>query len=227
MEELGNIAHQWRQPLNNIGLLMQGTLHECKEGSADQSSFATCANRCMELISYMSKTINVFQSFFMTGERREFDPYEIVEKSVSLVRASYEEAGIVICVDNQGTLPIFGFDVDFSQVILNVLNNARDVLLERGTPNPAVEISCFCEDGTVVIAIVDNAGGIPEDIIDKIFDPYYTTKFKSQGTGLGLYMSKIIIEKNMGGRLKVRNAEVGAEFSIELPAKEKQDISAQ
>lgn len=217
-ELLSNIAHQWRQPLNSIGLLLQGTLHEYKEGKLDPESFTLSVKRCMELVTNMSKTIGVFQSFFMpVGDRREFDPYEIVEKSLAIVSASFEQNGITVRIVNDGTVPMTGFGIEFSQVILNILNNAKDVLTERGTPEPAVDIRCWCENGRNVITIRDNAGGIPEEILDKIFDPYFTTKFKSQGTGIGLYMSKMIIEKYMGGRLSVRNTHEGAEFSIELP----------
>jgi C4-dicarboxylate-specific signal transduction histidine kinase len=217
-ELLNNIAHQWRQPLNSIALLIQGSFLEFKEGKLDQESFSSYANRCMEILTYMSNTINEFQSFFRpAGDSGEFDPYAMVEKSLSLVRTGYEQDGIALRVVNHGTLPMTGFAIEFSQVILNLLNNARDVFIERGTPEPAIDIRCYCVDGRNVITIGDNAGGIPEDIVDKIFDPYFTTKFKSQGTGIGLYMSKMIIEKNMGGRLSVRSTSEGAEFSIELP----------
>jgi len=217
-ELLSNIAHQWRQPLNSIGLLIQGTLHEYKEGKLDLESLSLSVNKCMENITFLSKTINLFQSFFRPDvDREEFDPFDMVEKTLSLVRASYEQNGIAVRIVNNGTVPMTGYGIEFTQVILNILNNAKDVLIERLTPKPAVDICCYCEDGRNVITIRDNAGGIPEEIVDKIFDPYFTTKFKAQGTGIGLYMSKMIIENNMGGRLSARNTDEGAEFSIELP----------
>ena len=217
-ELLNNIAHQWRQPLNSIGLLVQNCLLDYKEGILDLQSLNLFVNKCMEVLTYMSKTISVFQSFFRPeSEREEFDPFDMVEKSLALVAPGYEQNGITVRIVNDGTLPMSGFGIEFSQVVLNILNNAKDVLLERGTPEPVVEIRCCCEEGRNVITIRDNAGGVPDEIMDKIFDPYFTTKFQSQGTGIGLYMSKMIIENNMGGRLSVRNADQGAEFSIELP----------
>jgi len=217
-ELLNNIAHQWRQPLNSLALLVQGGLFEFKKGDLDPESFSRCANRCMEIVTSMSKTINLFQSFFVPeGDRREFHPFDMVEKSLSIVRPSYEQNGISIRIVNDGTHLMNGFGIEFSQVVLSLLNNVKDVLIERRTPDPAVDIRCYCEEGKNVITIRDNAGGIPEEIVEKIFDPYFTTKFKSQGTGIGLYMSKMIIEKNMGGRLSVRNTPEGAEFCIELP----------
>ena len=217
-ELLSNIAHQWRQPLNSLALLIQGTLLECQQGEPNRESLTACVTKAMEKIGYLSKIINTFQSFFTPeGEREEFDPSVMVEKAVALVGASYGQSGITLRVVNHGTVPMSGFALEFSQVILNLLNNAKDQLVERGTAEPAVFIECHCEAGRNVIKIRDNAGGIPQAILDKIFDPYFTTKLQSQGTGLGLYMSKMIIENIMGGKLLVHNAPEGAEFSIELP----------
>lgn len=217
-ELLNNIAHQWRQPLNKIALLIQGCLYESNEGKLEHESFKSCVNRCMELITYLSNIINSFQSFFMPeGEPGEFDPCETVEKSLALVRNSYEENGIAVRIMNNASVPMMGFRNAFSQAVLSILNNAQQVLLERGTPQPLIEVDCLYRDGKNVVTISDNGGGIDEKIIGKIFDPYFTTKFKAQGTGLGLYMAKMIIEKNMGGKLCARNTQAGAEFTIELP----------
>jgi C4-dicarboxylate-specific signal transduction histidine kinase len=111
---------------------------------------------------------------------------------------------------------IHGFRNEFAQVVLNILNNARDVLTEREIKDPRVTITIGSENGRAVVTIADNAGGIPKDIMGKIFDPYFTTKGPQHGTGVGLFMSKTIIEKNMGGRLSVRNQSNGAEFRIEV-----------
>ena len=105
---------------------------------------------------------------------------------------------------------------EFVQALLNILNNARDAFRERGTDDPRVTITICTEGDRSVVTISDNAGGIPEEIMGKIFDPYFTTKGPQQGTGIGLFMSKAIIEKNMGGRLTVRNTGQGAEFRIEV-----------
>lgn len=218
-ELLSNIAHQWRQPLNNVALLVQGILLECQHGEPSRESLTALVTEAMAKISYLSKIINAFQSFFTPeGEREEFDPAVMVEKAVALMANSYEQNGITLRVVNRGTVMMSGYALEFSQVVLNILNNAQDLLVERGIAEPAVSIECHWEDGRNVIKISDNAGGIPQALMDKVFDPYFTTKFKSQGTGLGLYMSKMIIENNMGGTLSVRNTPEGAEFTIDLPA---------
>jgi C4-dicarboxylate-specific signal transduction histidine kinase len=109
-----------------------------------------------------------------------------------------------------------GFPNEFSQVILNILINARDALLERKTVGPRISVTVVCKSDSGIITVADNAGGIPNDCIGKVFDPYFTTKEIQKGTGLGLYMAKTIIEKNMNGILTVANGKDGAEFCIEV-----------
>ena len=111
-------------------------------------------------------------------------------------------------------LKVMGFPNEFNQVLLNILSNAKDAFMDNKIYAPLVKIKAFKENGKAVITLTDNAGGIPTDVIGKIFDPYFTTKDK--GTGIGLYMCKVIIEKNMGGNLSVRNVEGGVEFRIEV-----------
>lgn len=218
-ELLNNIGHQWRQPLNSIALLLQGFVMEAKEGRLDRESVQECVDRCMKNISYLSSTINLFQSLFaLEGEPRAFDPSEMVERALSLVRASYQQGGINVKFVNRGCIPMTGFGGAFSQAVLSILINAKEVLVERGVPEPCIEILCDSGEGRNMITIGDNAGGIREDALDKVFDPYFTTKFQARGTGLGLYIAKMIIEQNMHGTLSVRNAPKGAEFLIELPA---------
>ena len=217
-EMLNNIAHQWRQPLNNVGLLLQCAQLDYDDGSLDRYAFKHLVAKCMEMLQFMSQTIDDFQAFFKPMRERElFDPYGMLEKALLLVRSSFEKRGISINVNNYGTTVMLGFGNEFAQAILNILNNAGDVLTERGVAKPFIEIRCSHENNVNIVNIRDNGGGITLDIMDKIFDPYFTTKFMSQGTGIGLYMTKMIIEKNMGGMITARNTAEGAEFIIELP----------
>ncbi|HEY5513325.1 MAG TPA: ATP-binding protein [Geomonas sp.] len=146
-----------------------------------------------------------------------FKVQEMVEKTVSLIDESFRQLQIVITVTAADEPVITGHPNEFSQVILNILFNARDAFLARKDDKPRViAIEIFGQGGRGVITIADNAGGIPEEILEKIFDPYFTTRGPDQGIGIGLYMSKIIIEKNMPGRLSARNTAEGAEFRIEV-----------
>ena len=132
------------------------------------------------------------------------------------MEAAFNELALKIEVHADDNISIYGCPNEFSQVILNILVNAKDALFDRHAPHPKVEIRLFREGGKVVLTIADNAGGIAPEIMEQIFDPYFTTKEPDKGTGIGLFMSKTIIEKNMNGSLTVRNTGDGAEFRIEV-----------
>ncbi|RQW77167.1 MAG: PAS domain S-box protein, partial [Geobacter sp.] len=216
-EMLGNIAHQWRQPLNILGLMIQdlGLSHECGEFSKEllQASI----RKEMEIILHLSQTIDDFSNFAVPDkEKRQFRVEEVISKSLSLVQESFVSQCIKVETNTAQDLWINGYANEFSQVLLNILINARDAFLEQGTTNAQITVRSWLENGRAVVTITDNAGGVREDILGKIFDAYFTTKELGKGSGVGLFMSKTIIEKNMGGRLTARNVKGGAEFRIEV-----------
>ena len=216
-EMIGNIAHQWRQPLNTLGLAVQSIkmMHDLGECTTDFISDSV--EKSMALIHYMSKTIDDFRDYFRPDkDKTEFGLSEVLASTLLLVGDSFKHQQVVIEVITEQTPVILGYRNEFAQSLLNILNNARDALTERSIENPRVKVTLSSAGGRAVITVADNAGGIPKEIIDKIFDPYFTTKGPQAGTGLGLFMSKAIIEKNLGGRLTVRNTGDGAEFRIEV-----------
>lgn len=216
-EMISSIAHQWRQPLNNLAIMLQSIRFDHDTQELDQEMLDHHVTNGMEMIMYMSKTIDDFRNFFLPErEPQPFDLKKSVQSAVSLLKAGFDSSGVVIEVVDTGAGYANGFPREFAQAVLNILNNAKDACLQRCVTAPRVVITLACSDTGAVITISDNAGGVASDIIDKIFDPYFTTKDKNQGTGLGLYMAKMIIEKNMGGRLMVANTEQGAAFSIRL-----------
>jgi C4-dicarboxylate-specific signal transduction histidine kinase len=216
-EMIGNIAHQWRQPLNTLGLFTQRLGFFYGSPSFNKEFLDTSVAKSMEIIQYMSRTIDDFRSFFsIDREKSVFRADEVVNKALSLVDASFRDRRIIIEREERVDVIIHGFPNEYAQVLLNIFLNAKDALNERNVEFPWLKITIDTENGASLVTIADNAGGIPEDIIDKIFDPYFTTKGPQQGTGVGLFMSKSIIELNMGGRLSVRNTDVGAEFRIEV-----------
>jgi two-component system, NtrC family, C4-dicarboxylate transport sensor histidine kinase DctB len=216
-EMISNIAHQWRQPLNMLALLVQDLLMTQRTGAMTEDFLKDNVNRSLEIIRQMSKTIDYFRYFFKPDKDKvEFRVMETLEKTVSILEGSFKLHGIRIAVEATDDPTINGFPTEFVQVLLNVLINARDALLTRKPADPTVRVRLFSERGKAVVTITDNAGGVPEEIMDKIFDPYFTTKGPEQGTGIGLFMSKTIIEKNMYGKLSVRNTADGAEFRIEV-----------
>jgi len=216
-EMIGNIAHQWRQPLNTLGLLTQKLEFFYGQPIFNKEFLDTSVAKSMEIIQYMSKTIDDFRNFFKTDkDRNVFDVSKVINNTLTLLEGSLLNPVIDVVIVNKDSPVVNGFQNEYAQVVLNILINARDVLVEREIVDPRVTITIFNEDDCAVVTVADNAGGVPEEIIDKIFDPYFTTKGPHQGTGVGLFMSKTIIEKNMGGRLTVCNTANGAEFRIEV-----------
>ena len=216
-EMINNIAHQWRQPLNGLGLIVQTLPIIYGTDKFDREYLETMQDQAMRLITHMSQTIHDFGSYFRPDkETTFFSVDEAVFKALTLVEDSFRKQNIVIEFDAVDVPPIKGYPNEYSQVLLNILTNARDALTENATGAPKIVISMRMENTKTVVTISDNAGGIPEHLIDRIFEPYFTTKEPDKGTGVGLHMSKMIIEQGMNGCLAVRNTSEGAEFRIEV-----------
>jgi len=216
-EMIGNIAHQWRQPLNTLALMVQELAWYYDHDQLSKEYLDATVTRAMQVINHMSKTIDGFRNFFEPDkEKVSFRVSDVLAQTVSIVEAAFHELRIAIELQADPDLYVNGNPNEFSQVILNILVNAKDALLERKVASPRVTVRLFREGGRAVLVICDNAGGIAPEIMDKIFDPYFTTKGPDKGTGIGLFMSKTIIEKNMNGTLGVRNTGQGAEFRIEV-----------
>jgi len=216
-EMIGNIAHQWRQPLNTLGLVVQRIAFFYKTGGFNKEFLESSADEAMRLIQHMSRTIDDFRDFFRTDkEKVVFDVNQAIRQTVALVEMSFRDERIAISINNAGNPRINGYPNEYSQVILSILHNARDAFAERTVDKAAISINSFMEETKIVVTIADNAGGISDDILDKIFDPYFTTKGPDKGTGIGLFMAKNIIENSMSGRLTVHNTGDGAEFRIEV-----------
>ncbi|QCT94370.1 HAMP domain-containing histidine kinase [Caminibacter mediatlanticus TB-2] len=212
-EMLGNIAHQWRHPLTRLSLLIQNLEMAYKMNKLDENRFNNFKENAIYQINYMSQTIDDFTNFFKKDTKKiEFCPKDIINDALKLLEARIKQNGVEIVLDIKKIEPIYGYKTEFSQVILNIINNAIDVLKERNIENKKI----FIRINGKKIEIEDNAGGIPENIKDKIFEPYFTTKFQSQGTGIGLYMSKVIITEHFNGKLYAYNSQNGAVFVIEV-----------
>ncbi|UTJ07094.1 HAMP domain-containing sensor histidine kinase [Arcobacter roscoffensis] len=217
-EMIGNIAHQWRQPLNALGLVMQNIQFSYQMDELDDEFMQRSIDKVNTLTKSMSKTIDDFRNFFKpTKEKLQFNLKDLVLKSSSLVESAFSHHEINIMHKDFVDIDVYGFDNEFSQTILNVLNNAKDAIVENKISDGIVSITLDQDEKFGRVIIHDNAGGVPEDIIEKIFNPYFTTKEEGKGTGIGLYMSKIIVEQNMDGKLEVKNEDDGATFTISIP----------
>ena len=216
-EMINNIAHQWRQPLNILGLLIQQLPFFYESGELSEEMLKDHVGKSMELITHMSRTIDDFRNFFKPDkEKVAFSVNQVIARTLALIEESLKEQQIGISLHPVGDPMANGYPNEYAQVLLNILMNARDELVGHNVDDALISIHAFAEGGTSVVTITDNAGGIADEIIDRLFDPYFTTKEPDKGTGIGLFMSKTIIEKNMGGRLTVRNTGSGAEFRIEI-----------
>jgi signal transduction histidine kinase len=220
-EMINNIAHQWRQPLNNVALIIQNLQYGFEAGELTAEEMKSEVALAMETIQFMSRTIDDFRNFTRYDKKTCcFSIHEAVTRTLGIISAGLRNNGIAVIFEDQAELDVtaVGFPNEFAQALLNVLTNAKDVLLERRSPDPRIKVRIFREGDRSVVTVADNGGGIDESILPKIFDPYFSTKEPGKGTGLGLYMSKMIIEKNMGGSLTVRTADGGSEFRIEVPS---------
>ena len=216
-EMINNIAHQWRQPLNVISLIIQFVQSKYASGKLSSEEMNSNIQDVMENIMHMSQTIEDFRNFFKQDKvKQEFFISEAVRSAMSLVSASLEHHNIKVEIKTEDDATVIGYQNEYSQVLLNIISNTCDACTEHKVPRPRIFISIAHENERSVLYIRDNCGGIPDDIISKIFDPYFTTRGPDKGTGIGLYMSKMIIEQNMNGQLTVCNTDGGAEFRIEV-----------
>ncbi|TLP39202.1 sensor histidine kinase [Arcobacter arenosus] len=216
-EMIGNIAHQWRQPLAQISAIHMNMKVTYDFNKFDKKYLDEKIKEANTLTSYMSQTINDFQNFFKPqGEKELFSIKKACEDAFYIIESSLKYHGINLEFDVIEDSEVLGYKNEYSQVILNILSNAKDIFLERKIESPKIKIEIKVGENYSIVKIQDNAGGVEKSILDKIFEPYFTTRHKTQGTGIGLYMAKNIIERNMQGFINVRNFENGALFTIKV-----------
>ncbi|MHB8123454.1 MAG: c-type heme family protein [Desulfuromonadaceae bacterium] len=216
-EMINNIAHQWRQPLNNVGLIIQSLKYSYDAGTMTGAELEHEISTAMDVIMHMSRTIDDFRNFFRGDkQKKDFLVSKTVHYALEFVSAALSSHDILVELEEDETVTATGYQNEYAQVLLNILSNTREACIERCTAAPRIHIRVAAENGRSVVYIRDNCGGIADDIMPKIFDPYFTTRTPDKGTGIGLYMSKVIIEQNMSGRLTAKNTADGVEFRIEV-----------
>ncbi len=208
-EMVGNIAHQWRQPLNAIVLIIQSFQMKSMLGKLDDKFINSQVDEGIKLATAMSRTIDDFRNFFKPNKIEEiFSIKQAIKEAMELVENYYEKVGIKMILTCKEEFDVKGYPNEFSQVLMNLFSNAKDILSEKKNEHKYINIivSVDAEDENFgKIEVIDNGGGISEEILDRMFDPYFTTKHQSSGTGIGLYMSKEIIEKQMQGSISAKN----------------------
>ncbi len=218
-EMISNIAHQWRQPLSELSAIIMNIKFRYVMGKLDKNLIEEKSKDAERLLEYMSNTIDDFRNFFLPNkDKKRFGIQESIDEVLNIIGKTISNKGIKIDIDIEKDSTIVGYKNEFEQALLNILSNAKDAHLESKVKDPYIKISLKNDTKELTIYIDDNAGGIKIEPIDKIFEPYISTKGESNGTGIGLYMSKIIIEKNMNGLLLAKNMKNGARFIIKLKA---------
>ncbi len=219
-EMISMIAHQWRQPLSAISATSSAIVLKAEINTLEKENAIELAQKITEYSQHLSMTIDDFREFFKSNKKITQTSYtQLVESVLGIVETSLETKNIKLILQLELEDKFETYSNEIKQVILNLIKNAEDVLMEKKSENPTIKIRSYKENNAFILRISDNGGGIAEDIIDKIFDPYFSTKMKKNGTGLGLYMSKTIVQKHCGGKLLVHNDSEGAVFTIALDRK--------
>ncbi len=228
-EMLGNIAHQWRQPLSLITSTATGTQVQNELGILDSKTINKNLQNITETAKYLSQTIEDFRSFFKPkdNEFSEFSVKDIISRTLNLINVQFKSKNIIIIEDIED-IRILSLENELVQALINILNNARDALSERVDVNQKlILIKTYVEKEKLIIEVQDNGGGIPKNILNRVFEPYFTTKHQTHGTGIGLYMTQQIVDKLLKGSIRVKNKDFvfktksyhGANFKIILPFK--------
>ncbi|QOY52267.1 sensor histidine kinase [Candidatus Sulfurimonas baltica] len=228
-EMIGNIAHQWRQPIAIISMWANNIIADIDMGNIENEQLRKYANSINAQTQHLSQTIDDFRNFFAPNkEKKTFTLKNSIDKTMSLLTASFKTHSIEL-IENIEEIEITALENELTQGILNIIKNAKDILVTLPRESrKLIFVNVYKQGNRAIIEIKDSGGGIPENIIDKVFEPYFTTKHKSQGTGIGLYMTESIITKHLHGEISVENSEYdyegkhykGAVFAISLPTSE-------
>lgn len=218
---MGAVAHQWRQPLNALAINVQDVKFAYEANELDGEYIDNMIKESMNNINFMSKTIDDFRNFFKpTNEKKDFMISSVITSVESIIGPQLRSHGIRLVVEGED-FEVFGFANELSQVILNLISNARDAIMEKSARGDEwISVKMY---DVGILTVCDSGGGISQEAIDHLYEPYFTTKEQGKGTGIGLYMSKMIVEKHMGGVLEAYNGEHGACFKVGLTPLKKQN----
>ena len=220
-ELLVNIAHHWRQPLNNIGARVQENAWLLSQGELPLESAMPAADQILQELKQLSRSIEGFQLLCRpAGPDELLLPSEAAKRVILMVRDNYQQQGICIELKLLSEAMIHGSLQDLAQCLLNLFSNARDAILEQGAGAGQISVSIeLLSPESVSITVSDTGRGIPANLLDSLFDPYVTSKFRSQGVGLGLFVVRQIVEQHFNGSVAACNGEHGAAVTIEIPTR--------
>ena len=217
-----NIAHQWRQPLSVISTCASGIQLKKECGTFEEKDLLLYMDKILKATNYLSGTIDTFRSFIKEENKiKELVIQDKIDTVLNILQASLQNNFIKVIknIDYNNPIKMTLHEAELSQVLINIITNAKEILNKNHIEDKWIKISLSKENKKAIITIEDNGGGIPESILSNVFDPYFTTKHPSQGTGLALYLSQRIVRDSLQGKLYVQNTPNGAKFFIELPLK--------
>jgi PAS domain S-box-containing protein len=213
-EMIGAIAHQWRQPLNNISLILHFIRDNAKNQAFVEEKMDDFVSRAKTQIEYMSSTIDDFRDFYQPSkEKSHFCVPEAIRTTLTIMSTEIEKNNIVVTIDGE-PLVVNGYENEFKQAILNILSNAKDAIVSKKAQKGKFQGKIAITITEDIISIYNNGGFADIEVLERMFEPYFTTKFEDKGTGIGLYMTKMIIENSMGGEITAQNRDEGVEFMI-------------
>ncbi len=219
-EMISMIAHQWRQPLQAVSLLAQKIpITKMLEGELSDEFIEVTTADILSQLDYMSSTIDDFRNFFKPDKAKEnIHISKIIDQTIEFLSYMIKVDNIDMKVEVVDDVELHTFTNEIVQALINIIKNARDVLIEkRDVDHRKIAVKSYQEDSYCIIEITDNGGGIKEELLEKVFEPYFSTKTSKNGTGLGLYMVKTIIENHCNGDIFAQNTDEGAKFTISLP----------
>ena len=220
-EMIAMIAHQWRQPISVIAMGANNMLVDIELEEVKEESIKEQAKNILKQTEYLSKTIDDFRNFFRPDkEKEEVKLEDVMAETEGIIGKSLENNNITLTIRNENGYKVETYSRELLQVFINLLKNAKEALMENRETDRHIDVVISDDADNVITTVCDNGGGIDEAIIDKIFDPYFSTKDEKTGTGLGLYMSKTIVEKHLHGTIEVSNTKEGACFKIAIPLAE-------
>lgn len=219
-EMIGAIAHQWRQPLNNISLIIHFIRDNVKNEKFQDEMLDIYIDRAKEQITYMSETIDDFRDFYKPSKNRSsFEVQKAIYSTIDIMQTQIKKNDIEINIKGDIVF-IDGYENEFKQAILNILTNAKDAIKSQKLINQnlkgKIDITISQKNKLILITIFNNGGNASTDILERMFEPYFTTKFEDKGTGIGLYMTKTIIETSMNGAITAQNTAEGMQFNITI-----------
>ncbi|MDX9743684.1 MAG: HAMP domain-containing sensor histidine kinase [Arcobacteraceae bacterium] len=217
-EMLDNIAHQWRQPLMKINGILLNIDRAIELDKLDKEYLTKKINEVSDTTYFMSQTIKTFRDFLNPHkEKKEFELVESIQRSLQFFQTSFLNVDVIFEPDKKYILN--GIENEFIQVLISIFSNALAVFIQREVQMPFIQINISDEESFILVSIEDNGGGIDETIVEQIFDPYFTTNYKSGGSGMGLYICKMIMTNSFNGNISVENSQFGAKFTLKVTKK--------